>query len=65
MLNAFPAEPGPPADVAAFMDAVEELYASDAYHSLSIEGYRVSDDLIRPPLQGRGTGDDAGTVRPP
>lgn len=47
VLEAFPAEPGPPADVAAFMDAIEEVYASDAYHSLSIEGYRVSDDLIR------------------
>lgn len=46
VLEAFPTEPGPPADVTGFMDAVEEVYASDAYHSLSIEGYRVSDALI-------------------
>ncbi len=29
------------------MRKVEEVYVTDAYHSLSIEGYRVSEDLIR------------------
>jgi len=47
VLEHFPGEPGLPADTAAFMDRIEEVYVSDAYHSLSIEGYRVSDDLIR------------------
>lgn len=47
VLKIFPAEPGHPTDVTAFMDDIEEIYASDAYHSLSIEGYRVSDELIR------------------
>ena len=28
------------------MRNVEEIYLADAYHSLSIEGYRVSEELI-------------------
>ena len=52
VLRSFPAEPGPPADVEAFMEDIEEIYASDAYHSLSIEGYRVSDALIRRVAKG-------------
>lgn len=47
VLAAFPAEPGPPGDVEKFMDDIEVIYVNDAYHSLSIEGYRVSDELIR------------------
>ncbi|MEB0233469.1 cell filamentation protein Fic, partial [Undibacterium sp. 10I3] len=35
--SAFPRdEPGRPDDVAAFMQAVEDVYVTDAYHSLSI-----------------------------
>jgi hypothetical protein len=46
--SAFPQdEPGRPDDVAAFMQAVEDVYVTDAYHSLSIEGYRVTPELIR------------------
>src|SRR5690606_40579119 len=44
--EAFPASPGHPADVEAYLTQVEEIYVSDAYHSLSIEGYRVSPELI-------------------
>lgn len=33
-------------DVEPFMKHLEEQYMLDAYHSLSIEGYRVTDDLI-------------------
>ena len=44
--EAFPAAPGKPNDVAAYLAAVEENYVTDAYHSLSIEGYRVSPELI-------------------
>ena len=47
ILGAFPAEPGPPGNIETFMEDIEEIYANDAYHSLSIEGYRVSNDLIR------------------
>jgi hypothetical protein len=42
----FPAAPGAVADVDGYMQAVEDVYVTDAYHSLSIEGYRVSPALI-------------------
>lgn len=39
--------PGPvPTDVPATLERVEERYVTDAYHSLSIEGYRVTAELI-------------------
>ena len=46
IIDAFPKAPGKPNDVKAYLDAIEENYVADAYHSLSIEGYRVSPDLI-------------------
>jgi len=46
VLATFPAEPGPPKNTAKFMEDIEVIYGNDAYHSLSIEGYRVSDELI-------------------
>jgi len=42
----FPKAPGLPGNVDAYMKRVEEAYVTDAYHSLSIEGYRVTPDLI-------------------
>ena len=42
----FPPPPGLPRNRAAYLKSVEDLYQSDAYHSLSIEGYSVSADLI-------------------
>jgi hypothetical protein len=42
----FPTPPGLPKDAAAYLKRVDDLYTSDAYHSLSIEGYRVSTELI-------------------
>jgi len=47
VLASFPPEPGIPANVEQFMAAVEERYQADAYHSLSIEGYQVTEELIR------------------
>ncbi len=38
----FPKAPGLPRKAAAYMKGVDEAYVSDAYHSLSIEGYRVT-----------------------
>ena len=35
-----------PADISAYLKEVEATYLTDAYHSLSIEGYQVSRDLI-------------------
>ena len=46
VLDVFPAAPGLPKDQEAHRRAVEEVYTTDAYHSLSIEGYRVSPQLI-------------------
>ena len=42
----FPPAPGLPRDVSAYLRRVEGLYVNDAYNSLSIEGYRVSEELI-------------------
>lgn len=42
----FPAEPGLPKDVKAYLKDVEGIYVTDAYHSLSIERYRVTPELI-------------------
>lgn len=46
VLRRFPQEPGLAGDVDAYLAAVQESYGADAYHSLSIEGYRVTDELI-------------------
>jgi fido (protein-threonine AMPylation protein) len=42
----FPEEPGLPADKRAYLAAVHDTYVRDAYHSLSIEGYHVTTELI-------------------
>ncbi len=42
----FPKAPGRPNDIDAYLKHVEDIYVTDAYHSLSIEGYRVSPELI-------------------
>src|SRR5271163_812315 len=46
VLTTFPPPPGLTIDRAAYLHFVDEIYQSDAYHSLSIEGYRVTPDLI-------------------
>lgn len=33
-------------DIDAYLKQIDEIYVTDAYHSLSIEGYRVSPELI-------------------
>ena len=42
----FPDAPGLPGDKRGYLESVEEIYKSDAYHSLSIEGYTVTPALI-------------------
>ena len=42
----FPKAPGLPKDKPAYLQAVDEIYKSDAYHSLSIEGYSVTPTLV-------------------
>lgn len=46
VIKRFPAAPGLPKDAEAYLKRVQDIYVKDAYHSLSIEGYRVSPDLI-------------------
>ncbi len=46
VVKTFPAAPGIPSDVASYLKQVEEIYVNDAYNSLSIEGYKVSAELI-------------------
>jgi hypothetical protein len=41
-----------PKKQAAYLDFVDGIYQSDAYHSLSIEGYRVSPELIERVMSG-------------
>jgi hypothetical protein len=46
ILRHFPAPPGIAGYAGGYLKAVDDLYVTDAYHSLSIEGYRVSAELI-------------------
>jgi len=46
VIERFPAPPGLPAEGAAYLRGVQDAYVTDAYHSLSIEGYRVGPGLI-------------------
>jgi hypothetical protein len=46
VIAAFPRAPGLPTDPQAYLHSVDEIYKSDAYHSLSIEGYNVTLELI-------------------
>jgi len=61
VLGIFPVEPGLPSDIATFMDTVEEGYKTDAYHSLSIEGYRVTPELIQKVATGDWNPDRNGS----
>lgn len=47
VIDRFPDAPGLSSDSEAYLERVEEIYVTDAYHSLSIEGFRVSVDLIQ------------------
>jgi hypothetical protein len=47
VIEGFPEAPGRPKDIEVYMKQVDEVYVTDAYHSLSIEGYRVSPALIK------------------
>lgn len=58
IIDAFPAAPGLPIDIAAYMKATDNSYARDAYHSLSIEGYRVSPELIERVRSGQWAPDE-------
>ena len=46
VIESFPKEPGIPEDKQAYLKSVKEVYVTDAYHSLSIEKYLVTPELI-------------------
>ena len=46
VIPTLPEPPGIPEDKAQFISRIEELYTTDAYHSLSIEKYTVTPELI-------------------
>lgn len=53
VLKNFPEPSGLPNKKKDYLNHVDEIYANDAYHSLSIEGYRVSPELIERVRSGR------------
>lgn len=46
VIQLFPATPETPPDPTNYLARVSEIYTHDAYHSLSIEGYQVTPELI-------------------
>lgn len=46
IIEVFPTPQGLPTDSDAYIVKMEEIYTTDAYHSLSIEKYRVTPELI-------------------
>lgn len=58
VIKRFPKAPGQPKDIKAYLKHVEDVYVSDAYHSLSIEGYRVSPELIERVRSGNWNPDE-------
>lgn len=53
IIEIFPKAPDLPSDKSVYMKFVEDVYESDAYHSLSIEGYSVTPELIERVREGR------------
>ena len=53
VLKSFPPAPGLPRSKKAYLSEVDEVYKNDAYHSLSIEGFRVSPELIERVMSGK------------
>lgn len=46
VLDVFPDPPSEPREKADYLKFIDDIYESDAYHSLSIEGYSVTPELI-------------------
>jgi fido (protein-threonine AMPylation protein) len=63
IIKQFPASQGRPSDIAGYLKAADDIYVTDAYHSLSIEGYRVSPELIERVRSGEWNPDENGDDR--
>ena len=46
VISVFPNSPGIPGNIIAYLEQVDEVYQTDAYNSLSIEGFQVTKELI-------------------
>lgn len=46
VIKNFPKPPGIPADPNSYLKDIDDIYVTDAYHSLSIERYKVTPELI-------------------
>ena len=53
IIDRFEAAPGLPVDKEAFLKNIDDIYLTDAYHSLSIERYRVTPELIEKVSSGQ------------
>lgn len=58
VLKNFPKAPGLPKKPGEYLAFVDDIYTSDAYHSLSIEGYGVTPELIERVRSGAWNPDD-------
>lgn len=58
ILDLFPKPMGLPRKMESYMSNVMDTYVLDAYHSLSIEGYRVSPELIERVRSGKWNPDE-------
>lgn len=52
IIDLFPTGQGLPDDKNTYLATIDDVYVNDAYHSLSIEGYSVTEDLIEHVRQG-------------
>jgi hypothetical protein len=53
VISKFPKEPGISSQPKEYIRIVDEIYTTDAYHSLSIEKYRVTPELIQKVSAGK------------
>lgn len=58
IIEEMPKASGLPTDKSSYLKQIDELYTSDAYNSLSIEGYRVSTELIERVRSGNWNPDE-------
>lgn len=56
IIGRFP-EPVPLNDIEAYLSQIDDIYETDACHSLSIEGYQVNPELINQVRAGNGNPD--------
>ena len=58
VIAAFPKAPGIPKDLKSYMEKIDEIYVTDAFHSLSIEKYKVTPELIERVRSGKWNPED-------